>query len=39
VTAVFELEDADFDATEELAGVRPPARAYVKASRLYDGSL
>ncbi len=39
VTAVFELEDADFDAIEELAGVRPPAQAYVKASRLYDGSL
>lgn len=39
VTAVFELEDADFDAIEELVGVRPPTRAYVKASRLYDGSL
>ncbi|MFF5789730.1 hypothetical protein ACFY8P_32745 [Streptomyces sp. NPDC012693] len=34
VTAVFELEDADFDAIEELVGVRPPAKAYVKASRL-----
>ncbi|MGW4781536.1 AAA family ATPase [Streptomyces filamentosus] len=39
VTAVFELEDADFDAIEELVGVRPPAKAYVKASRLYDCSL
>jgi energy-coupling factor transporter ATP-binding protein EcfA2 len=39
VTAVFELEEADFDAIEELVGVGPPARAYVKASRLYDGSL
>ncbi|UPZ34591.1 ATP-binding protein (plasmid) [Streptomyces sp. LRE541] len=39
VTAVFELEDADFDAIGELVGVRPPAKAYVKASRLYDGSL
>ncbi|MGW3520591.1 AAA family ATPase [Streptomyces hydrogenans] len=39
VTAVFELEDADFDAIEELVGVRPPAQAYATASRLYDGSL
>ncbi|MGW4026558.1 AAA family ATPase [Streptomyces sp. NPDC005009] len=39
VTAVFELEEADFDAIEDIVGVRPPARAYVKASRLYDGSL
>jgi energy-coupling factor transporter ATP-binding protein EcfA2 len=39
VTAVFELEDADFDAIEEMVGVRPPAKAYVTASRLYDGSL
>ncbi|MEU9158098.1 AAA family ATPase [Streptomyces sp. NPDC048417] len=39
VTAVFDLEDADFDAIEEVVGVRPPAGAYVKASRLYDGSL
>ncbi|MGW8634997.1 AAA family ATPase [Streptomyces sp. NPDC055793] len=39
VTAVFKLEDADFDAIEALLDVRPPAKAYVKASRLYDGSL
>ncbi|MDU0258376.1 AAA family ATPase [Streptomyces sp. PU10] len=39
VTAVFKLEDADFDAIAELVGVRPPAQAYVTASRLYDGSL
>jgi len=39
VTAVFPLEDADFDAIEEIVGVRPPAKAYVKASRLYDCSL
>ncbi|MEU8523392.1 AAA family ATPase [Streptomyces sp. NPDC048577] len=39
VTAVFKLEDADFDAIEELVGVRPPAQAYATASRLYDGSL
>ncbi|MFD4833292.1 AAA family ATPase [Streptomyces uncialis] len=39
VTAVFKLEDADFDAIEELVGVRPPAKAYATASRLYDGSL
>ncbi|MFD7631740.1 AAA family ATPase [Streptomyces sp. NPDC059851] len=39
VTAVFELEDSDFDAIEELVGVRPPAQAYATASRLYDGSL
>nr|WP_168723253.1 AAA family ATPase [Streptomyces sp. SAT1]ANO42853.1 hypothetical protein A8713_037055 [Streptomyces sp. SAT1] len=39
VTAVFELEDADFDVIEEIVGVRPPARTYVRASRLYDGSL
>ncbi|MFD9097861.1 AAA family ATPase [Streptomyces collinus] len=39
VTAVFELEEADFDAIEELVGVRPPVRTYVKASRFYDGSL
>ncbi|MFD5000061.1 AAA family ATPase [Streptomyces buecherae] len=39
VTAYFNLEDIDFDAIEELVGVRPPAKAYVKASRLYDGSL
>ncbi|MCT6782335.1 ATP-binding protein [Streptomyces sp. CS7] len=39
VTAVFELEDADFDAIEELVGVRPPAQAYATASRLYDCSL
>ncbi|WAE64236.1 AAA family ATPase [Streptomyces cavourensis] len=39
VTAVFELEDADFDAIEELVGVRPPAQAYATASRRYDCSL
>ena len=39
VTAVFELEDADFDAIEELVGVRPPTASYVTASHLYDGSL
>ncbi|MFC5799314.1 AAA family ATPase [Streptomyces formicae] len=39
VTAFFDLEDADFDAIEEVVGVRPPAKACVKASRLYDGSL
>lgn len=39
VTAVFDLEDADFDAIEEVVGVRPPTGAYVKASRLYNGSL
>ncbi|MGW1966205.1 hypothetical protein ACWCPD_38815 [Streptomyces sp. NPDC001935] len=39
VTAVFKLEDTDFDAIEELVGVRPPTKAYVTASRLYDGSL
>jgi predicted ATP-dependent endonuclease of OLD family len=32
VTAVFKLEDADFDAIEELVGVRPPARAYCDVS-------
>lgn len=39
MTAVFELEDTDFDAIEEIVGVRPPASTYVKASRFYDGSL
>ncbi|MFJ2478302.1 hypothetical protein ACIOWI_36050 [Streptomyces sp. NPDC087659] len=39
MTAVFKLEDADFDAIEELVGVRPPAGTYVTASRLYDGNL
>ncbi|MCX5136467.1 hypothetical protein OOK06_30825 [Streptomyces sp. NBC_00340] len=39
MTAFFTLEEADFDAIEGLIGVRPPAKAYVKASRLYDASL
>lgn len=39
VTAMFALEEADIDALEEVVGVRPPAGTYVKASRLYDGSL
>ncbi|MEU7419095.1 AAA family ATPase [Streptomyces antibioticus] len=39
VTAMFALEDADVDALEDVVGVRPPAGTYVKASRLYDGSL
>ncbi|MGW5172554.1 AAA family ATPase [Streptomyces nodosus] len=39
VTAVFELEDTDFDAIGDIVGARPPAGTYVKASRFYDGSL
>ncbi|GAA2417456.1 AAA family ATPase [Streptomyces mauvecolor] len=39
VAATFALEDADFDALDELVGVRPPAGTYVRASRRYDGSL
>ncbi|MGW7260627.1 AAA family ATPase [Streptomyces sp. NPDC054834] len=35
LTAIFALEDADFDALEEVVGVRPPTGTYVKASRLY----
>lgn len=39
VAATFALEAPDFDALEEMAGVRPPAGSYVKAWRTYDNAL